>query len=96
MVPLRPASSRRSLPTEQSSIDSMFILSRFSIVGLLSSRPSASPSADQQITGAGSSFDNPFFQRAFYEYGSNNSAGPGQLPKYWVRRRHPAVHRQDG
>jgi phosphate transport system substrate-binding protein len=25
-------------------------------------------SADQQLTGAGSSFDNPFFQRAFYEY----------------------------
>jgi phosphate transport system substrate-binding protein len=30
-------------------------------------------SADAQLTGAGSSFDNPFFQRAFYEYGRNNA-----------------------
>jgi phosphate transport system substrate-binding protein len=30
--------------------------------------------ADVQLTGAGSSFDNPFFQRAFYEYSRNNSS----------------------
>lgn len=30
-------------------------------------------SAGAQLTGAGSSFDNPFFQRAFYEYSHNHS-----------------------
>lgn len=30
--------------------------------------------ADTQITGAGSSFDNPFFQRAFYEYSRSVSS----------------------
>jgi phosphate transport system substrate-binding protein len=31
-------------------------------------------SAAQQLQGAGSSFDNPFFQLAFYQYGLSNSA----------------------
>jgi len=31
--------------------------------------------ADEQLTGAGSSFDNPFFQRAFYEYSRSVNTG---------------------
>ncbi len=47
-------------------------LSWFAISSLLVFAAVGIASADQQITGAGSSFDNPFFQRAFYEYSRSN------------------------
>ncbi len=47
-------------------------LSWFAMFGMVMFAAVGIASADQQITGAGSSFDNPFFQRAFYEYSKNN------------------------
>lgn len=52
------------------------LISICAAVGVLFSA-AAIASADVQLTGAGSSFDNPFFQRAFYEYG--RSVSPVQV-----------------
>ena len=51
--------------------------------------------AATQLTGAGSTFDYPFFSKAFYIYSQQEPRRHRQLSVDRQRRRHPAVHRQE-